>query len=79
MGSIMVGAAFWSPQALAEACVHNRKKQRDEEAVLIEKAEEKERKRVAKTYKHQWIEQCKVERKAKAETWCKKLDLCWPQ
>jgi hypothetical protein len=46
------GAAFWSPQVLAEACMHNRKKQRDEEAVLIQKAKKKERKRVAKTYKH---------------------------
>jgi hypothetical protein len=61
------GAAFWSPRALAEARVRDREKQRDEEAVLIQKAEEKERKRVAKAYKHQRIEQRKVEREAKAE------------
>jgi hypothetical protein len=47
--------------------MRNREKQRDEEAVLIQKAEEKERKRVAKANKHQGIEQHKVEREAKAE------------
>jgi hypothetical protein len=45
----------------------NRKKQRDEGAVLIQKAEERERKRVAKAYKHQGIEQRKVEQEAMAE------------
>jgi hypothetical protein len=47
--------------------VRNREKQRDKEAVLIQKSEKKERKCVAKAYKHQGIEQCKVEREAKAE------------
>jgi hypothetical protein len=61
------GAAFWSPQALADARVRDSEKQRDEEAILIQKAEEKERKRVAKACKHQGIEQRKVEREAKAE------------
>jgi hypothetical protein len=61
------GAVFWLPQALAEAHMRNREKQHDEEAVLIQKAEEKERKRIAKANKHQGIEQHKVEREAKAE------------
>ena len=46
------GTAFLSPRALDEARVRDREKQRDEEAVLIQKAEEEERKRVAKAYKH---------------------------
>jgi hypothetical protein len=61
------GAAFWSPRALAEARARDREKQRDEEAVLIQKAEEKERKRTTKAYKHQEIEQRKADRAAKAE------------
>lgn len=61
------GAVIWSPRKFREACARNKVRQDEEEALLIQKAEEKENKRVKKAYEHQAKEKRKVERAAKAE------------
>jgi len=60
------GAMIWSPRKLREAQARD-KVRRDKEALLIQKAEEKERKATKKALKHQQVEQRKKDRVEKGK------------
>ncbi|KAF1937351.1 hypothetical protein EJ02DRAFT_385793, partial [Clathrospora elynae] len=55
------GANLWSPRKLEEAHARDHQKELDEEAILINKAEKKEEKRLKRAYDHQEKEKRKVE------------------